>query len=178
MKTYVVTVILVCALGAIASLITPEGKMKKQVGFLISLMTLCAILAPLGNLTFEGDGDEWLEDLFPSYEGELGENWLLLATEEELRGHLCETFSLPREEVLVEVIGSCLDTGDVEIERVVVTLNGDSTREREGVRAYLAKHIFCEVEVHVGKTEISGKGNGDASLHCPFWGGASLLWLL
>ena len=152
MKNYVVTVILVCALGAIASFIAPEGKIKKHFAFLLSTITLCAILSPLGSLVLTGEGDGWLQDIFPSYQENLGENWLLLVTEEEIQKNLCDTFGLPEEEVLVEVIGTCLDTGEVKLERVVVTLNGDSTREREGVRAYLGTHILCEVEVHVGKT--------------------------
>ena len=152
MKTYVVTVILVCALGAIASFMAPEGRMKKHISFLLSIVTLCAILSPLGTLVYGGEGDGWLKDIFPSQQENLGENWLLLVTEEEIRGKLCDAFKLSKEEVLVEVVGNCLDSGEVKLERVVVTLNGDSTREREGVRAYLATHILCEVEVHVGKT--------------------------
>lgn len=151
MKTYVVTLVMVCGLGAIVTCLAPGGRVKKYIQFLFSLLTLTALLSPLADLAVDGEGGlPWVP---PSYEGELPEHGLLSATEEALKGVLCDTFSIPKEEILVEVVGEVTKEGEVRFECLKVTLLRDSSAKRERVRAYLIEHTTCEVEVHVGDTQ-------------------------
>ena len=112
-------------------------------------MVLLALFSPFASLS------ENLENPFseiPSVDdGNTLENGLLLVTEQELQTALCDRFSLSRDEVLVEIIGGVTAEGNVNIRRIVVTLTGDSSGKREGVRTYLKQNTSCDVEVHVGE---------------------------
>jgi hypothetical protein len=175
MKTYIITFLLVCGASAVAALLSPGGKIKKYIQFILSVVTLTAMFSPLTTLS------DNLENPFPDVpitDGESGEHGLLLATEESLRGVICTQFELPKNEVLVEIIGEVSASGEVDIRRIVVTLLGDSTRYREGVRTYLKGHTTCEVEVHVGETRETVTWEITTHASRDFGRGAHPLWLL
>lgn len=53
-RTFAEGMILVCVSAGIAMRLSPDGKLKKYLGYIISLCVLCAILAPLGKAISNG----------------------------------------------------------------------------------------------------------------------------
>lgn len=153
MQVYLTTVILVCSVAAIASALAAEGKTKKHVRFLLSLIVMLVLLSPLVNLTSDGwdlQDFSWIAGNHADGEqdGERGEV-LLRAAANALSDALCGDLNIPAAEVKLGIDGEVDDDGQVRITRVTVTLSGDAAARREAVRAYLKRQMKCDCEVRV-----------------------------
>lgn len=157
MKGYLVSMVLTLGVAALASLITPEGKTKKYMHFLLSLAVVTVLVTPLigglanfSTLTEPGTadaGDSQTEN--PSAESE---DAVLSAVSLVLRDRLVESCSLSSSEVAVTVGGKTDASGAVRVSRVTVTLSGKSAAKRLTVLGYLKENLTeCEVRVYVEK---------------------------
>lgn len=157
MKGYLVSMVLTLGVAALASLVTPEGKTKKYMHFLLSLAVVTVLVTPLiGGLTefsalsdlgTTGAGDSQTEN--PAAESE---DALLSAVSLVLRERLVEDCALTPSEVAVTVGGKTDAKGDVRVSRVTVTLSGKSAAKRLAVLDYLKENLTeCEVRVYVEK---------------------------
>ncbi|MGM9609085.1 MAG: hypothetical protein ACI3XE_02555 [Eubacteriales bacterium] len=157
MKGYLVSMVLTLGVAALASLVTPEGKTKKYMHFLLSLAVVTVLVTPLvgGLANFStlsepgtaGAGDSQTEN--PSAESE---DAVLSAVSLVLRDRLVESCSLTPSEVAVTVGGKTDASGALRVSRVTVTLTGKSAAKRLAVLDYLKENLTeCEVRVYVEK---------------------------
>lgn len=157
MKGYLVSMVLTLGVAALASLVTPEGKTKKYMHFLLSLAVVTVLVTPLiGGLTefsalsdlgTTGAGNSQTET--PPAESE---DALLSAVSLVLRERLVEDCALTPSEVAVTVGGKTDANGSVRVSRVTVTLSGKSAAKRLAVLDYLKENLTeCEVRVYVEK---------------------------
>lgn len=157
MKGYLVSMVLTLGVAALASLVTPEGKTKKYMHFLLSLAVVTVLVTPLivgladlsalTELGTAGAGDRQTEN--PSAESE---DAVLSAASLVLRDRLVESCSLSPSEVAVTVGGKPDENGSVRVARVTVTLSGKSAAKRLAVQGYLKENLTeCEVRVYVEK---------------------------
>ncbi len=149
-RVYLTALITVASVSAVASAIAAEGKTKKYVNFILSLVVMLTLLAPLGEVLGQVTGGEWL----PPADSEVGdrENTLLEVTEEVFHVTLCEALSLPPDEVRVHIDGTVGDAGEVSIHTLTVTLSGDSRGARDRVWDYLNENAACPVRVAIDGT--------------------------
>lgn len=157
MKGYLVSMVLTLGVAALASLITPEGKTKKYMHFLLSLAVVTVLVTPLiggladfsalTELGTAGTGDSQTEN--PSAESE---DAVFSAVSLVLRERLVEDCALTPSEVAVTVGGKIDASGSVCVSRVTVTLSGKSAAKRLAVLDYLKENLTeCEVRVYVEK---------------------------
>ena len=157
MKGYLVSMVLTLGVAALASLITPEGKTKKYMHFLLSLAVVTVLVTPLiGGLTKFST----LTDLGTADAGDSqtenssaeSEDAVLSAVSLVLRDRLVENCALTSSEVAVTVGGKTDASGAVRVSRVTVTLSGKSAAKRLTVLDYLKENLTeCEVRVYVEK---------------------------
>ena len=142
--------VLTVGVAAVASLLTPEGKLRRDVHFLLALAIVAALLSPLGT------GIRWTQPSLSdsgssTYAGEEDENAALTAAALSLRSHLAAEFSLAEEEIGVSVGGKVTDAGELSVRRVTVVLSGESAGARLPVLEYLQAELTgIEVTVYVG----------------------------
>ncbi len=137
MKSYLITVLLVCALATVATMFSVEGKTKGYFRLLLSVVVLMVILLPLQGLEWEApilppgeEGSEAGEETSPIWE----------ATEVALRESICATFGLERGWVLVQVTGESVGE-ETHIRKVEVTLLWEAREMRGDVLAFLKREI-------------------------------------
>ena len=140
--------ILAVGVAAVASLLTPEGKLKREVHFLLALVVVASLLSPLNAEI------EWKSPFVSDSAGVSGvedENAALTAAALALRARITAEFSLSEEEVGVSVGGKVSEVGDLTVRRVTVVLSGESAAARLSVLEYLQKELTgIEVTVYVG----------------------------
>ena len=147
MKDFFVTLILVCAVSAVATAISPEGKSKKYLQFLLGVVIMTVLISPFRTIR---DLDFTLPEL-PDGTVEDTENPIWEATAIALREAVCSAFDFERGWVSVSVTGE-LSEEETVIRRVRVTLHGEAKDQRAAVLAFVKAQVRtdCEVTVHVG----------------------------
>jgi len=147
-RGYLVTLITVCSVTAIASAVAAEGKSKKYVNFVLSVVVLLVLIAPLT----KWDALPFDLPLPDSTTAEATGDAVFRVTETALKQEIAASFSLDPDTVTVTVRGHVGDTAAVEA--VTVALRGDAVRHVGEIRAYLAREIRgnCEVTVYVGES--------------------------
>lgn len=147
MKDYFITLILVCAVSAVATAISPEGKSKKYVQFLLGVVIMTVLISPFRTVR---DLNLSLPDLPDGAVGDT-ENPIWEATETALREAICSRFGFERGWVGVSVTGELAGEQTV-IREVRVTLRGEAGEQRTAVLAYVKAQVRteCEVTVNVG----------------------------
>ena len=146
---------IVAVSSGLIMLIAPCGKLKRQVNFIISLCTVCALLSAI--VSVSGEMKEYLEHLETDIEAEMsasGEEARLAVAkqakknmEQETERLVCAQCSIDEEDVLVIAEIDASDTSAVEVVKINVFLN-DTSLSRE-VSGYVAKLFENEVEVVV-----------------------------
>ncbi len=147
-RVYLTALLTVSSVTAVASVIAAEGKLKKYVNLILSVIVMLTLLAPLAPLLENLGGGEWL----PTTDGDGapgGADALLAVTAQTLQMRLCEELSLPREEVQVHIDGDVTEAGEVTLREVIVTLSGESRGARERVWVYLKANVTCPVRVGI-----------------------------
>ncbi len=147
-RAYLTVLLTVAAVTAVASAIAAEGKLKKYVNLILSLVVLITMLAPLGDII----RDMTVQDPLPlpdvGAENSAADT-LLEVTADTLKGELCRRLLLSADEVQVHIDGSVDREGTVTLRQITVTLTGDARMARERVWAYLAADTDCEVRVAI-----------------------------
>ena len=157
MKDYLISVMLVAAVTAIASVILPEGKgrLREQADFIFAVALLSVIILPIAHLGLASDGiGESLSQIFDSdvkYEDAEESEWLATkreeAFEEAIRLATAEKFGFDSDEVTVD--GSLfLSEGKLYVSSLSVGLSGvAATGDNKNVKKYLSKlcGVDCEV---------------------------------
>ncbi len=149
-KNYLMTLLTVAAVTAVASCLTAEGKTKKYVHFILALVIMLVVTAPLGSLIWEVGEVE-----FPPYTETTpsGGDAILRATEVAVKDVLCREFSLKQTEVQVTVDGEVTETGGVTMRAVTVTLFGESQSAREQIWLYLNTQVTAGCDIRVAIAE-------------------------
>ena len=152
MRDYLVSLLLVSAVTAVLGLLPSEEKMRRTVGFVLSLAVLSAVALPLPAL---------LSELPREYEGILdrldgasaeGSDYLtaetLSAVAEGISAHLAERYGLPREEITAEAFGEIV--GDTLIlRRVTLTLGPRAAMaDVPSIVKYIEANTAAECEVY------------------------------
>lgn len=144
MREYLVTLLVVSAATAILGLLPGDEKMRKAVGFALSLGVLSAVVLPLPTLlrSLPEDYSSILEQLdrgTAEGDGYFGE--LTLGTVGEgLADHLAERYGIDRKRISVTAEGDIVD-GTVILRRVTVTLVG---RAAAGDVPALVRYVEAE----------------------------------
>ncbi len=147
-RAYLTALLAVTAVTAVASAIAAEGTLKKYVNFILSVVVMLTLLAPLGDVLGSISAVEWLPET-EAGGGVSSSEALLEVTAETLRARLCEELSLPVEEVQVHIDGRVQEGGEVTIREISVLLSGESRTARERVRGYLQARTECSVRVSI-----------------------------
>ena len=152
MREYLVSAVAVCALCALADTLFPDGKLKKEMSFALSLVVVLVLVSPLfsalSNIDEMGQGFiSELEDLDTQhYEGELydvGERLL----EEGIARTLCERFSLSESELGADATISFIGD-ELLVERVEISLSGSAIfSDIHEIKKYVQRQICDECEV-------------------------------
>ncbi len=153
-RTYLVAILTVAAVTAVASAVAAEGGLKKYVNLILSVVVMLTLLAPLGEVLAEALTWETppVVDTDPS---DSSSEALLTVTAETLRAHLCEELELPSAEVQVHIDGQVTAEGDVTLHEVAVILSGESRGARERVWVYLNARVSCSVRVAIRDTDTA-----------------------
>ncbi len=148
-RDYLVTLLTVSCVTAVASAIAAEGKLKKYVNLILSLVVMLTLLAPLGGVIGHITWEEWLP--LPDAGNTTGGDGLLEATENAVGEALCRALGLGREEVEVEISGSVNENGEVTLREIAVHLTGEARRARERVWTYLKEQVgdTCDIRVSI-----------------------------
>ena len=147
--------------GGLVTLVSPNGKLKKHVKFIISLCMVCALASTLISVSEGMEG--YLESLGGAIESEkrehVSDTAIAIAAEakknieEETAKMLRARFGFGEDGVYVIAEINAEDTEAVEIVRVNVFIT--DTEKAEAVRAYVSELFGGAVEVSVMK-----KGGG------------------
>ncbi len=146
MKAYLTTLLLVCAVSAIATAISPEGRQKTYIQFVLGIVVLTVILAPIA-----GDFGELTLPQLPSAEGEADVSPVFRATEVALREAIAEQFRIPSGWITVEVLGT-FEEEQLQIQKVNVTLREGAKSYGEEIELYLKGAIQGGCEIFVRHT--------------------------
>lgn len=160
MKSYVISIIIVAAVTAIASAILPDGKgrLREQVDFALALAIIAVVILPIGRLGELGaDISKTLAGVFDSdvtyTDGEEAE-WLMSKREEAFERAICDElsgrFGFPDDDVTVDGRLS-LSEGEIHVTSLRVTLSGlAATGDNKAVKKYLSElcGVECEVVIY------------------------------
>ncbi len=136
---YLTALITVASVTAIASALAAEGKTKRHVNFLLSIVVMLVLVTPLTSLIDAFDPEGWLPT-----EGETSTDAggaLLRVCEQEIKIQLCDALALDAGEVDVKIHGQVAKDGTVLLDEVTVLLSGESRTAREAVWLYLSETI-------------------------------------
>ena len=156
MKDYLISVILVSAVTAIASVILPDGKgrLREQVDLVLALILLSVIIIPFGRAdTFAQSIGDALSGIFESDNVYVEEEdgWLMSKREEAFEEAICrevaDKFSLPSDGVSVD--GTLvLAEGEIHVSSLTISLSGlAATSDNKAIKKYLS--ALCGVECEV-----------------------------
>lgn len=152
-KTFAEGVILVCVSAGVAMRLSPDGKLKKYLGYIISLCVLCAILAPLGKAIG-------------------GFEWDLITTEEASDGTDAERLVIDAEKAEIErsissLISTKWDVGDVSVSLTLDESNV-SAIEIRAIDIYISGQVPDGIEEYISdmfygtaKVRVHGEGDKD-----------------
>lgn len=140
MSSYLSALILSSALVTLTALLSPEGKTGRGVRFVVALVGLLVIAAPLLSLREGAQG--WEESLLP--EGTEDSEAVVHAYEDAVASGLAQALGLEKEKVQVDILAS-FDGGYCQIETVWIRIEGSF--DGEAARAYLDRTLPRECEV-------------------------------
>ena len=152
-KTFAEGVILVCVSAGVAMRLSPDGKLKKYLGYIISLCVLCAILAPLGKAIG-------------------GFEWDFITTEEASDGTGAERLVIDAEKAEIErsissLISTKWDVGDVSVSLTLDESNV-SAIEIRAIDIYISGQVPDGIEEYISdmfygtaKVRVHGEGDKD-----------------
>ncbi len=146
-RVYLTALVTVASVMAVASAIAAEGRTRKYVNLILSLVVMLILLAPLGGMLGDITGGEWLPST--DTDTDISGDALLDVTENAVHETLCRELSLVPEEVHVHIDGEVGDEGEVTIRELTVTLSGESRGARERVWGYLKENATCPIRVTI-----------------------------
>ncbi len=145
-RVYLTTLLVVASVTAVASALAAEGKSKKYVNFILSLVVMLVLLAPLGEVMENiMTGDIPTTDHTEEVTGDA----LLRVTEEVMKTTIVSEMGLLADEVTIEIRGCVTGSGEVDISEITVTLTGEARHARERVWLYLREQTDCPVRVNI-----------------------------
>ena len=154
MKEYLLSVVAVCAVCALVGAISVQGKMKKQINFVLSLAIVTTLVTPIFSAipSIDDMGRELLQEIGEEYSSDGVTNTKLQSITSEalnrgIERALCAEFSLDAEGVLVESKSNLI--GDELIfEYIKVTLSGRAVfADSKAIKRYIQKNLCEECEV-------------------------------
>jgi len=159
MGGYVISVVAVGAIGALVTLLSPEGELGKQVKVAVGIVLISMSISPLISMIRGLKGLD-ISSLVPEYEEEKAEYESIfyegyLAAEEKnaeegIIAMLCERFGIDYSDISVSlrIVG---ESGSRRIERIFITLYGSAVwKDTEEIERYLEGILGCEVITAIG----------------------------
>ena len=151
MRDYLVTVLLVSAATAVLGILPSDEKMKRAVGFALSIVLLSAVVLPLPTLLSDlpRDYSGYLEAL--DREIAMGSDYLkgetLSAVGEGIADHIADRYGIPRGAITAEVEGDIVDS-TVILRRVRLSLApAAQSADVRSIKYYVEENTNAECEV-------------------------------
>ena len=157
MNKYVITIFISTFISGILLTLTPEGKIKKYVQYIISLVLIISIIAPTSSLLLsvtdlKRDLQDYISDILVSEKIEIS-NSLIINTgiekiSEGIKEAIVDKYNFDENEISVELILNDENISAIKIAKINVYLTGKSSwSDANKIEEYLKSLIGGDINV-------------------------------
>ena len=157
MNKYVITIFISTFISGILLTLTPEGKIKKYVQYIISLVLIISIIAPISSLLLsvtdlKRDLQDYISDILVSEKIEIS-NSLIINTgiekiSEGIKEAIVDKYNFDENEISVELILNGENISTIKIAKINVYLTGKSSwSDANKIEEYLKSLIGGDINV-------------------------------
>lgn len=153
MKAYLSSIIAVSIVSALVSLLVPDGKKsKKNLKFVVGIISLLAIVEPLCGLSLtiknaeftlpepvtDENSEEYIDSILHKTEELLEEN---------IKNELFERYGLSEKYAELDVVLDSSDVSDIKIAEIIIILKSYGVWQNAvAIEKYFAEKYCCEVK--------------------------------
>ena len=159
MNSYALTIIVISVIGGIlASLISSSNKgLKNHINFVVGLVSAIILIAPITSFAQNADKiSENIDNVFTSifdHESVKNSNNIILDSSVDMVSEgiinlVNKEFSIKRDNIEIEIITNKLNTDQIIMNEIIITLKNEATwYDEDIIKSYVSDLVGCNVTI-------------------------------